>query len=211
VLERLLKRIYRVRQNFQEKGSWFLLHISSAHSAREWWTLSNCGVVQISHQPYSYALALAVSFLFLQVKPTLSKWRWLQNFADSTKKVTALLTAVSLMNVFVQFFKTIQKVCCSQRELFVLGATAPQWARAFSFTRFLDQTQRRTTVGMTPLDELAAHRIDLYMTTHIKLTRETRPCPRGIRTHNLIRRAATELRLRTRDNWNLQSRGLLWK
>jgi hypothetical protein len=28
-----------------------------------------------------------------------------------------------------------------------------QWARASSFTMFLDHTQRRTTVGRTPLDE----------------------------------------------------------
>ena len=38
-------------------------------------------------------------------------------------------------------------------DLFVFGATAPQWARASSFTRFLYHTQRRTTVGRTPLDE----------------------------------------------------------
>jgi hypothetical protein len=30
---------------------------------------------------------------------------------------------------------------------------SPLLARASSFTSFLDQTQRRTTVGMTPLDE----------------------------------------------------------
>jgi hypothetical protein len=30
---------------------------------------------------------------------------------------------------------------------------SPQWARASSFTKFLDHTQRRTTVGRTPLDE----------------------------------------------------------
>ena len=35
-----------------------------------------------------------------------------------------------------------------------LGAIAPQWALASSsFTRFLDDTQRHTTVGRTPLDE----------------------------------------------------------
>jgi len=28
-----------------------------------------------------------------------------------------------------------------------------QWTRASSFVRFLDHTQRRTTVGRTPLDE----------------------------------------------------------
>ena len=46
------------------------------------------------------------------------------------------------------------------------GTTAPQWARASSFTRFLDHTQRRTTVGRTPLDEWSGRRRDLYLTTH---------------------------------------------
>jgi hypothetical protein len=34
------------------------------------------------------------------------------------------------------------------------------------FLMFLDHTQRRTTVGRTPLDERSAHRRDLYLTTH---------------------------------------------
>jgi len=38
-------------------------------------------------------------------------------------------------------------------RVFVFGATALQWARASSFTRFLDHTQRRTTVGRNPLGE----------------------------------------------------------
>jgi len=42
----------------------------------------------------------------------------------------------------------------------------PQWAMASSFTRFLDHTQRRITVGRTPLDEWSARRRDLYLTTH---------------------------------------------
>ena len=36
--------------------------------------------------------------------------------------------------------------------VFVFGATAPHWAMALSFTRFLRHTQRRTTLGRTPLD-----------------------------------------------------------
>jgi hypothetical protein len=36
---------------------------------------------------------------------------------------------------------------------FVFGATTPPVARASSFKRFLDHTQRRTTVGRTPLDK----------------------------------------------------------
>jgi hypothetical protein len=41
---------------------------------------------------------------------------------------------------------------------------SPEWARASSFTRFLDHTQRRTTFGRTPLDEWSARRIDLQLT-----------------------------------------------
>ena len=42
----------------------------------------------------------------------------------------------------------------------------PQWVMASSFMRFLDHTQRRITVGRTPLDEWSARRRDLYLTTH---------------------------------------------
>ena len=52
------------------------------------------------------------------------------------------------------------------------GATAPQWARASSFTRLLDHTQRRTTVGRTPLDEWSDRRRDLYLTTHNTYNRQ---------------------------------------
>ena len=34
------------------------------------------------------------------------------------------------------------------------------------FLMFLDHTQRRSTFGRTPLDELSARRRDLYLTTH---------------------------------------------
>ena len=44
-----------------------------------------------------------------------------------------------------------------------------------SFTRFLYHTQRRTTVGRTPLDEWSARRRDLYLTTHN--THNRHPCP----------------------------------
>ena len=57
-----------------------------------------------------------------------------------------------------------------------LGTTAPPWTRASPFTRFLDHTQRRTTVGRTPLDKWSARRRDLYLTTHTKLTTDKRPC-----------------------------------
>jgi len=56
------------------------------------------------------------------------------------------------------------------------GTTAPQWTRASSFTRYLDHTRRRTTVGRTPLDEWLARRRDLYLTSHN--THDRHPGPR---------------------------------
>ena len=57
--------------------------------------------------------------------------------------------------------------------LFVSWRNNPQWARASSFTRFLDHTQRRTTVDRTPLDEWSARRRDLYLKTHNNHIRQT--------------------------------------
>ena len=63
---------------------------------------------------------------------------------------------------------------------FIFGVTAPQWAsRASSFTRFLDHTQRRTTVGRTPLDEWSARRRYLYLITHNTHDRQTSMPPVG--------------------------------
>jgi len=59
------------------------------------------------------------------------------------------------------------------------GATALQWARTSSLTRFLDHTQRRTTDGRTPLDEWSARCRDIYLTTHSTHTRQTAMPPVG--------------------------------
>jgi hypothetical protein len=45
---------------------------------------------------------------------------------------------------------------------------------------FLDHTQRRTTVGMTPLDERSARRRDLYLTTHNTHNRQISMPPVGV-------------------------------
>jgi len=56
---------------------------------------------------------------------------------------------------------------------------------AFSFSRFRVHTQRRATVGRTPLDEWSIPRRDLYLTTHNTHTRQTSMSPGVVRTHNL--------------------------
>jgi len=53
---------------------------------------------------------------------------------------------------------------------------SPQWARASSFTRFINHTQRRTAIGRTPLDEWSIRRRDVYPTTHN--THNRLQCPR---------------------------------
>ena len=64
---------------------------------------------------------------------------------------------------------------------------------------FLDHTQRRTTVGITPLDERPARRRDLYLTTH---NNHSYHAAGGIRNHDSSRRAAADLRLRPRGHWD---------
>ena len=67
---------------------------------------------------------------------------------------------------------------------------SPQWSRASSFTRFLEHTQRRTTVFRTPLDEWfsSSERPLPDNTQHSQHTNIH--APDGIWTHNLSRRAA---------------------
>jgi hypothetical protein len=57
--------------------------------------------------------------------------------------------------------------------------TAPHWARVFSFTWFLDHTQRRTTVGRTSLEECSARPRDVYLTRHDTRNRQNSMSPVG--------------------------------
>jgi len=52
-------------------------------------------------------------------------------------------------------------------------------AMASSFLRFLDHTQRRITVGRTPLDAWLARHRELYLTTHNTHNRQTSMPPVG--------------------------------
>ena len=63
--------------------------------------------------------------------------------------------------------------------LWVCILQPPSGAIASSRTRFLDHTQRRATVGRTPLDEWSVRRRDLYLTTHNTHNRQTSMPPVG--------------------------------
>jgi len=68
---------------------------------------------------------------------------------------------------------TLKPLMLLSRLLVCFWRNSIQWARASSFTRFVDHTQRRNTVGRTPLDEWSARRRDLYLTTHSTHNRQT--------------------------------------
>ena len=64
------------------------------------------------------------------------------------------------------FIHTFITILNTHLQLFFIWRDSPQWAMASSFTRFLDHTQWRTTVGRTPLDEWSGRRRHLYLATH---------------------------------------------
>jgi hypothetical protein len=84
---------------------------------------------------------------------------------------------------------------------FFLWRWDPTRVMASSFLRFLDHTQRRTIFGRTPLDKWSSSQRPLPDNTqHSQQTNIH--APGGIRTHDLSRRAAADLRLRPRDHWD---------
>ena len=77
----------------------------------------------------------------------------------------------SLASCYTQNLISLLFVC--------FGRDSPHWARASSFTRFLDRTQRRIAVGRTPVNEWSIRRRDLYLTTHDTHNRHTSMPPVG--------------------------------
>ena len=77
------------------------------------------------------------------------------------------------LKYFRKYTKLLYAVC--------FWRDSPQGARTSSFTRFLDHTQRRTTVGRTPLYEWSARRRNLYLTTHNTHNRLTSMAPMGFK------------------------------
>ena len=90
-------------------------------------------------------------------------------------------------------FERSKQSITNRRVLFSsFWRNSPQWARASSFTRFLDHTQRHTTVDRTLLDEWSACRRDLYLTTHNTHNTQTSMPPAGFEPRNPSKRAATD-------------------
>jgi len=68
---------------------------------------------------------------------------------------------------------------CISREVFFCDAATQRGSWPPHSWGFLDHSERRTTVGRTPLDEWSARRRDLYLTTHNTHNRQTSMAPVG--------------------------------
>ena len=77
-------------------------------------------------------------------------------------------------------------------RFFFFWRFCPTRAIASSFLRFLDHTQRRSTVGRTRLNERSARHTDLFLPTR---NNHQTPCPRWDSNPQLSRRAAADLPL----------------
>ena len=99
----------------------------------------------------------------------------LKHYVNNSNEITLMIRVNCSILVWVCPDTTGCSVLSAIIVLFVcFWRDSPQWARASSFTRFLDHTQRRTTVGRTPLDEWSA----VAETSTWQHTTHKKPCPR---------------------------------
>ena len=102
--------------------------------------------------------------------------------------------------IFTYVYHEVYERLVTSTSFSLLWRCGKTWAMASSFLRFLDHTQRRiTTVGLLwTSDQLVAETSIWQHTTLISNIH-----PNGIRTRNLSRRAAADLR--PRGNWHRPS------
>jgi len=73
---------------------------------------------------------------------------------DHRQHRQALGVSAVLFLLYISNFNAMLLPPIIMASVFIfLWHNRPHWARAFSFTRFLDHTQRCTTVGRTPVDD----------------------------------------------------------
>jgi len=129
--------------------------------------------------------------------------------ARTTQWINNISTMICRPRQWSSQLSKSEKVCGSHATAYFIKEIeeffSPLWrccltpAVASSVLRFLCHTQRRTTVGRTPLDKWSACRRDLSLTntTHNKLL-----------NRNLSRRAVADLHIRPRGYWDRRNGGV---
>jgi hypothetical protein len=100
-------------------------------------------------------------------------------------------------------------LCSPARAMASCGSAAQRELWPPHITRFLDHTQLRATVGRTPLERVISpsQRSQPENTQHTQQTNIH--ATGGIRTHDRRRRAAVDLRLRSRGRWDRERLGVM--
>jgi hypothetical protein len=122
VLSGLVQRIRRVRPQFQERGSWFLLHDNArrhtAVSVKQF--LTTQGVPELNYLPYSPDLSPPGFFLFPKIKSMLKERRF-EDTEDIERNLTKELLelhANEFKKCFQQFYERARKCVTSQGDYF---------------------------------------------------------------------------------------------
>jgi hypothetical protein len=164
------------------------VHSSSKHIGLNSIRLSACEIVQLFSLVFWTVRALHIFVFRLvinEIKTTLlgerdpRLWQdlgpyvfpWLQLRKLRNSPPLSWSTAFSWVTDFTSV--QLHKICCYCIIVHFWGLNSPQRARVSSLTRFVYHTQRRATVGRTPMDEWSASRRNLYLTKHITHNRQT--------------------------------------
>ena len=120
-------------------------------------------------------------------------WNCLNNYGvfeiSISREIYTIEKNTSIVNIFIKLY--IVSI------FFLLWSCCPTRAMTSSCTRFLDHTQRRTTVGRTPPDEWSARQRPLPDNTQSSQQTDIHASG-GIRTHHLSMWAAADLCRRPR-------------
>jgi hypothetical protein len=131
-----------------------------------------------SHGTYQHETIISCSRQLLMMGKWLPETCWTNGRRETKNtKVTSSWFFLSTLNYdarsttyqMINFIKTWYGVPIMKQTLTVfifLWRCGPTRVMPSSYVRFLDHTQRRTTVDKTPLDEWSARRRDLYLTTY---------------------------------------------
>jgi hypothetical protein len=122
-----------------------------------WLSTRNTEIRPVSSLNNNYTLRSASVISRLNL---CKKRRHTKSSIQATYKMRIIWGPIGTKINFVHIFN--ESISRTPKFLFCfLWRCGPTWARVSSTLRFLDHTQRRTTVGRTPLDEWSAPRRDL--------------------------------------------------
>ena len=122
-----MKKILGMKPHFQEKHSWFHFHYTPACSAIIMqWLLTDSGLVEVSHPPYSLSLAPSDPFLSPKVETWLCrckeehnyqiKYHYLDTFSDCFVQPSERFTLKETKSIVLLFHVCVCVCVCYYRS-----------------------------------------------------------------------------------------------